>query len=292
MRSRTPAGPASPVSTGERESTHFPDLFIAARVLLMPIRGMLRLLVPFVVLVLVWQLTVALLHLPSYFYPSPRDVFVAFVQLIRNGMLPAYTQYSMVRWLVAIVVAILLAVPFAVTMAFSRKLNDALMPYVNYLSSVAELAWLPLFVLWAGYGVVSVLLIICYGVFFPVLYNLMLGFRRVPDATIHAVRTLGAGPKDLFFEVLLPGALPDLVTGLRIGAGYAFRGLIGGEIVAFRGGGGLGLMLFQSLQDKLTQRTIVAMIVLGVIWLIIDHMYLRPLESATLERWGVLRGPS
>jgi NitT/TauT family transport system permease protein/taurine transport system permease protein len=262
------------------------------RVILVLAHGVLRVLIPFVVLVLVWQISVIVLRLPSYFYPAPSDVFAAFGQLIRNGMLPAYTQYSMVRWLVAISAAILLTIPFAVGLAFSRTLNVALMPYVNYLSSVAELAWLPLFVLWAGYGEGSVLLIICYGVFFPVLYNLMLGFRRVPDATIHAVRTLGARPKDLFFEVLLPGALPDLMTGVRIGAGYAFRGLIGGEIVAFRENGGLGFMLFQSLRDKLTQRTIVAMIVLGVIWLIIDHMYLRPLESATLERWGVLRGPS
>lgn len=249
--------------------------------------AVVRVFLPFALLVLLWHLTATASGLSSYFYPKPVDVWDEFVNLVRKGILPAYVADSLWRWGLGVVVGVVLSVLVALVFALNEKVNDAFMPIVNFFNAIAELAWLPLFVLWFGYEFKTILLSIVYTVFFPVLYNAMLGFRSVPAVTIHAVRTLGANRLQVIREALVPGALPNIVTGMRIGAGYAFRALIGAEIIAAKSG--LGYMIFESRENQLTQRTIVGMIVIGLLWLAMDRFYLRPIEVATVERWGLVR---
>ena len=251
------------------------------------LRTLARLSLPFVCLVVVWQVGVLLSRLPEYFFPSPLAVVGSFQTLLWKGILPAYIADSMFRFALGVFIGIGLAVPTGVAMCLSRRLSDALMPIVNFFHSIVEMAWIPLFVLWFGYGFKTILLSISYVVFFPVLYNTLLGVRTIPRATINAVLVLGAKPMDLIREVLLPGALPNIATGVRLGAGYAFRALIAAEMIAAQSG--LGFMIFEARQNQLTHRTIVGMIVMGVLWLSIERLYLRPLERATIERWGMVR---
>lgn len=245
-----------------------------------------RLLLPFVLLVVVWHVTATLSGLSSYFYPKPTDVWDELISLIRKGILPAYIADSLWRWGLGVALGVAISVGLALVFALSETLNEAFMPLVNFFNAIAELAWLPLFVLWFGYGFETILLSIVYVVLFPVLYNTMLGLRSVPPITIQAVRTLGANRLQVVWEALLPGALPNLVTGVRVGASFAFRALVGAEIIA--ASSGLGYMIFESRENQLTQRTIVGMIVIGVLWLAIDRLYLRPIEAATVERWGLV----
>jgi len=242
---------------------------------------------PFVCLLAVWQVGVLLSNLPEFFFPSPATVAGSVVVLIEKGILPAYVADSMVRFALGVFIGIALAVPTGVAMTLHRRLSEALMPIVNFFHSIVEMAWIPLFVLWFGYGFKTILLSISYVVFFPVLYNTLLGVRTIPRATINAVLVLGAKPKDVILEVLLPGALPNIATGVRLGAGYAFRALIAAEMIAAQSG--LGFMIFEARQNQLTHRTIVGMIVMGILWLAIERLYLRPLERVTIERWGMLR---
>ena len=86
--------------------------------------------------------------------------------------------------------------------------------------------------------------------------------------------------------VILPAALPSIITGVRVGAGFSFRGLIFAEIVAAKSG--LGYLIFEGAQTQQTARTIVGMISVGLIWLAVDRFYLRPVERATIERWGLV----
>jgi NitT/TauT family transport system permease protein/taurine transport system permease protein len=248
-------------------------------------------LAPFAVVVLLWQASAMLLAQPATLYPRPAGVAAALADLVRRGILVSYTVTSLERWVLAVAGAIVVALPVSLVFAFSRRMNAAVMPVVRYFTSVAELAWLPLLVLSMGYAYTTGLLVIGYTVFFPVLLNIMLGFQQVPEIMLYAVQTLGATRGQTFREVLLPGALPGLVTGIRIGAGYAFRSLIAAEIASSANADGLGYMIFSALQDRNTDRMIVGMIVLGLLWLGIDRLYLRPIEAATLERWGLLRRP-
>ena len=121
--------------------------------------------------------------------------------------------------------------------------------------------------------------------FFPVLYNTLLGVRTAPQILVNALRSLGASRLQVLRYAILPGALPGIITGLRVGAGFAFRGLVFAEIVAAKTG--IGYLIFEGTQTQQTARTIVGMIVMGLTWLAIDLCYLRPLERATIQRWGL-----
>ncbi len=121
--------------------------------------------------------------------------------------------------------------------------------------------------------------------FFPVLYNTLLGVRTAPQILVNALRSLGATRLQVLRYAILPSALPGIITGLRVGAGFAFRGLVFAEIVAAKTG--IGYLIFEGTQTQQTARTIVGMIVMGLTWLAIDLCYLRPLERATIQRWGL-----
>lgn len=239
---------------------------------------------------MVWQVSAWLSGLSSFFYPRPTDVLAAFGTLIGTGILPQYLTDSLVRWAVGVTLGFSAAVLALVLMTISSLVRQALMPIVSFFHAIAELAWLPLFVLWFGFSFQTVVFTIGYVVFFPVLYNAIIGIRAVPPASVNAVRTLGANRRQVIWHVLLPGALPNMLTGLRIGAGYAFRALIASEIIA--ADSGIGFMIFQAREYQLTDRVVAGMIVMGVLWLIIEYCFLRPVEQATIERWGMVQDAS
>jgi NitT/TauT family transport system permease protein/taurine transport system permease protein len=114
----------------------------------------------------------------------------------------------------------------------------------------------------------------------------MIGVRTVPQVYINAVRALGASRWRVLVEVILPAALPSIITGFRVGAGFAFRGLIFAEMIAATSG--IGYLIYQGASSQDTARTIVGMICTGLTWLFIDNCYLKPFEKATIERWGVV----
>lgn len=248
----------------------------------------LKVLAPFAVLVALWELSALALGLSSYLYPRPAEVASTFATLMSHGILPSYVEGSMWRWLVGVVAGVGLAIPVALALGLSRRLNAVFFPLINFFTAIVELAWIPLFVLWFGYGFTVIVLSIAYVAFFPVVANTVRGMAQIPPVTIQAARSLGANRWQMVTNVLLPGALPSIVAGLRTGAAYGFRSLIGAEMIAAHSG--LGYMIFQSRENQLTDRTIAGMIVIGLLWLLIDRFYLRPLEQATIQRWGLVRG--
>lgn len=265
-----------------RSSALRPDVSLSSRLLALG-----KFALPFVVLVVVWELSALALGLSSYLYPRPKLVFDTFGILIAHGVLFAYAETSLWRWLVGVVGGIGLAVPVAVALSFSRPIARMFFPLINFFTAIVELAWIPLFVLWFGYGFKVIVLSIAYVAFFPVIASTMTGITQISPAAIHSARVLGANRRQLAVHVFVPGALPGIVTGIRTGAGYGFRSLIGAEMIAAHSG--LGYMILESRANQLTQRTIAGMISIGIIWLLIDRLYLRSLEQATIERWGMTR---
>jgi ABC-type nitrate/sulfonate/bicarbonate transport system permease component len=237
-------------------------------------------------LVAAWQMSVPIVGLGSYFYPSPADVIAAFVDLMRKGILPVYLADSLGRYLFGLGVGGFLGIAFGVAIGLNRTLSRALSPLFRFLFAIVEVAWVPIFVVWFGYGVKTIILTLVYVVFFPVLYNTLLGVRTAPQVLVNAVRSLGGSRMDVVRLVILPSALPTIITGLRVGAGFAFRGLVFAEIVAAKTG--IGYLIFEGTQTQQTARTIVGMIVMGLLWLAMDQFYLRPIERATVQRWGLL----
>lgn len=237
------------------------------------------------VLLAAWQVSVPMVGMSSYFYPAPSDVWNAFVDLLRKGILPVYFADSMGRYGAGLAIGATLGVMAGVAIGLHRTIAVTLSPLLKFLFAIVEVAWIPIFVIWFGYGLTTILLALIYVVFFPVMYNTLLGVRTAPQILVNAIRSLGGSRADVLRYAILPAALPGIITGLRLGAGFAFRGLVFAEIIAAKTG--IGYLIFEGTQTQQTARTIVGMIVMGLTWLAIDLCYLRPLERATVQRWGL-----
>jgi ABC-type nitrate/sulfonate/bicarbonate transport system permease component len=242
----------------------------------------------FAVVLVAWQISAMAFGLSERLYPTPAGVFRSFSDLIAKGILPVHVGDSLKRYAAGVAIGTLVAVFLGVLCGLNRFVARMMLPLVNFLYAIVEVSWIPLFVLWFGYGPKVILLALVYVVVFPVLFNCLTGVLSVPQVYINAVRSLGATQAQVIRQVILPAILPHFMTGFRVGAGFAFRGLVFGEVIAAQTG--LGFLIFEGAQMQDTARTVVGMICMGVLWLFFDRAYLRPLERATLERWGMLSG--
>jgi len=237
-------------------------------------------------LLVLWQVSVKLIGLSSYFYPTPADVARAFIELLRKGILPVYIADSIGRYAAGVALGTAVGLLLGLWIGLSRTASRLLGPFLNFFYAIVEVAWIPVFVIWWGYGLKTILVALTYVVAFPVLFNTALGVRSVPPVLINAVRSLGGTRMQVLREVILPAALPSIITGFRIGAGFAFRGLIFAEMIAAKTG--IGYLIITGAANHATDRTVVGMIVMGSLWLLIDRIYLKPFEAATVERWGIV----
>lgn len=253
------------------------------------LRGMdaLWFLAPFLVLLVVWAVVVRAFHVPPRLFPSVGDVLRAGLQEIQRGTLFDHIAQSLTRVAVGTILAIVTSIPIGIAMSTNRFVAALLTPLLRFFAVLAGIAWIPIATLWFGYGFGAITFVIFNAVFFVVAYNTMLGVASIPQAVRNAAASLGATPRQILIEVLLPGALPNIVTGIRTGMGYAWRGLIAAEMIATNVG--LGYMLFMARDFYRTEVIILGMILIGAIWLAMDRLILAPVERRTIERWGLAR---
>lgn len=233
-----------------------------------------------------WSLAAAVLPLPAYYLPPPTAVLAALGDLVAKGILPTYVAESLRRILLAALVGLVVGVPLGLILGMSRRAADFFYPLLNFFQSVSGIAWLPLMLVWFGFGERTILVAVNYTVLFPVIFNALLGVRSVPPLYINALRTLGASRWRIAWDVLVPGALPSIATGVRLGLAYGWRALIAAEMLV--GANGLGFMIFNAQSFHLTARIMLGMGLIGVLWLVLDYFLLRPLEEATIGRWGLV----
>jgi NitT/TauT family transport system permease protein/taurine transport system permease protein len=246
----------------------------------------LRSILPFVPLVAAWWATAALEVFPKAFFPGPGEVAQGFVSLVRKGILPEYLADSVLRLAVGAAAGVAIAIPLGVAIGTSRRAHAALWPVLLFFQAVGDIAWLPILLIWFGFGLTTMTFVIVYTVLFPVVLNTVLGIRSVPTDLVRAARSLGASRARVVWEVLLPGALPNVMTGLRNGLGYGWRALIAAEIIV--GTSGIGFMMFDARRAGSVVEIMLGMIVLGVLWYAVDAWILAPIERATGQRWGMV----
>jgi taurine transport system permease protein len=247
----------------------------------------LTFLLPLTVLLVLWPALIRAFDVNPRVFPDITAVARAGIETVRDGSLFAHVGASLGRVAVGTVLAILAAVPLGVAMGVSPAVSGFLTPLFRFFSVLAGIAWIPIATLWFGYGFGAITFVIFNAVFFIVAYNTLLGVSTIPLPLRHAAASLGARRWAMLVEVLLPGALPNIVTGIRTGLGFAWRGLIAAEIIATNVG--LGYMIFVARDFYRTEVIVFGMIVIGSLWLLIDRLLLAPLERATIERWGLVR---
>jgi taurine transport system permease protein len=241
---------------------------------------------PFIPVIALWTVVTESGMFPRAFLPGPIEVVRAFFSLTYKGILPDYLQDSLVRLITGAAVGMALGIPLGILIGSSRRAHRACWPILLFFQAIGDIAWLPILLIWFGFGLTTMTFVIVYTVLFPVVLNTVLGVESVPRDLARAARSLGASPLRVLWEVTLPGALPNIITGLRNGLGYGWRALIAVEIIV--GTSGIGFMMFDARRSGSVVEILLGMIILGLLWYLVDAWILAPIERATGQRWGLV----
>ncbi len=246
-----------------------------------------RILLPFVGLIAAWWALKVGLDVSDQLLVSPPRVWDGFVYLVTHGILAEYCSTSLQIIGFAALISFAIGVPLGFAVGTNRYASRALEGTLRFLQGISGIAWLPLAILWFGFTHTTTLVIVIYTLIVPIVFNTMTGVRAIPENYVLALRSLGAGRFRIVTDVYLPGALPSIVVGMRLGMGYGWRALIAAEMLVRQGG--LGDLIFGARSFNQIDRIMVGMVVIGVLYIVVDRLLVQPIETLTLERWGVLR---
>ena len=247
----------------------------------------LRLAFPFVVTALVWQAFALWGPFPPKLFPGVDKIIATFVRLLLNGVLVIHALGTIARLVAGFAIGGVLGVALGLAMGRSRRAEALLLPIVSVGNPVPGLAYAPLFVIWFGLGNLPAVLLVGFAAAFPVAVNTWTGVKTVKEIWIRAARSLGAGERQLFRAVVLPGALPYVLTGLRLGLARAWRVLIAVEMLTSVSLG-LGWLIFGAREFLATDVMLAGIAVIGIVGLALEKLVFERLEHYTVVRWGML----
>jgi ABC-type nitrate/sulfonate/bicarbonate transport system permease component len=242
---------------------------------------------PLLLIAAIWEITVRLAGLPPKLFPSVAAILTRALALLGDGILWHHAWATLGRLFVGFVIAALLGVGVGLAMGRARRAQDFCLPLLSVLMPIPPLAWVPLFILWFGLGNLSTILLVAFAAAMPIAFNVWTGVRSVKDVWIRAATVMGASEQVLFRRVILPGAMPAVVSGLRIGMARAWPAVVSGEMIA-AAESGLGWMIFASREFLNTDVMFVGIAVVGLVGLFLERVVFQQLEVRTVTRWGML----
>ncbi len=252
-----------------------------------PFRRAARNAFPFAVVGALWEAVAHLGLFPAQFFPSLEAIVATFVRLTLNGVLPHHALDTLIRLSAGFALAALTGVAIGILMGRSRRAEDILLPLVSIGAPIPGLAYAPLFLLWFGPGDVSAVVLVAFVSAFPIIYNCWTGVKAVKDIWLRSAQAMGANDRRLFRHVILPGALPYILTGLRLGLAQAWRILVAVEMLAAVPWG-LGWLIFGAQEFLNTDVMLAGIAVIAVIGLALEKLVFAPLEDFTVVRWGMM----
>ena len=225
-------------------------------------------LIVFAALFALWEGAVHLTGVKEYLLPPPSKVWTEFLKRYDTVMASAWvtTQEIIAGYLLAIVVSI----PLALTVAYSRFVETAIYPVVVFLQIIPKIAIAPLFIIWFGFGFTPKLLIVFLLSFFPIVVASIAGFKSVDPEITDFARTTGADEWKMFIKIRLPQALPDIFTGLKVGAALSATAAVVAEFVA--SDRGLGYLLLQYNGNLETPMVFAVIVLLSLIGLTVYYV--------------------
>ena len=240
-------------------------------------------LLPIAIFLAIWELVARLGLIPGhFFFPPFSAVMQEFYHLAANGVLGHNFLSSLIRVLIGFSAGSIAGLVVGIVMGWKDIINKALHPIISLLYPIPALGWLPLLMLWIGINEMLPITIIFICSFFPVLYNTATGIRNVDKDYVQVARTLGASDIKILATVVMPLALPNIFTGLRLEAGMAWRVIIAAEMVAIPTGIGALLMKAESLIR--IDIIIVCLIVLSVMCLSFEKFF-EYMEAKLTAKW-------
>ncbi|ADP10567.1 taurine transporter subunit [Erwinia sp. Ejp617] len=212
------------------------------------------------VLLIVWWAVTRLQLIAPLFLPAPQQVWHQLLTIASpTGFMDAtlwqHLAASLTRIVIALLAAVAIGVPVGILMGLNDTLRGILDPLIELYRPVPPLAYLPLMVIWFGIGETSKILLIYLAIFAPVAMSALAGVKSAQQVRLRAARSLGASRWQVLWFVVLPGALPEILTGVRIGLGVGWSTLVAAELIAATRG--LGFMV-QSAGEFLATDVVLA----------------------------------
>jgi len=205
-----------------------------------------------------------------------------------DGTLPAHAASTLYRVLVGMGLAVAAGVPLGILMGRFRPVEGFVLPLASALMPIPSLAWVPVFILWFGLGNATAIGIVFYAALFPVLLNAWSGVRAVNPLWLRAGGAMGADEAALFWKVIVPGASPFIITGLRQAFLRAWIAVVGAEMLA-ASDWGLGWVIFDAKEFLRADVMLASLAVIGLIGFLFERLVFGMLERATVQRWGMVR---
>ena len=223
-----------------------------------------------VLVIAVWEYASLKGFIPPYSLPAPHKIVQTFVLTLRDGTLPEYIWVSIVRVFTGFVLAGLAAVVLSVLISLSKNFEIVTSLILQVLKPIPPIAWIPIAILWLGIGEPSKVFIIFIGAFFPILINTVSGIKQIDTRYVEVSRVFEIPHAKLIKNVVIPGALPQIMTGLRIGLGNAWICVVAAEMIAATTG--IGYMLMDGRQLAQPDKVILAMLLVGIIGKLMDDI--------------------
>ncbi|MGY0691969.1 ABC transporter permease [Virgibacillus sp. FSP13] len=239
----------------------------------------------FVSLILIWQGVVLLGFWPESMIPSPLSV----AESIYNGLQDMTLVYDILasfrHLLIGLAISLIIGTILGVLLAKVKTADETLGTMILALQSVPSIVWVPLAIIWFGFGETAIIFVVIIGGTFVMTMNMRIGIKNVAPIYLKAARTMGSRGMDLFFKVVVPAAIPHAVTGVRLAWAFSWRALMAAELLST--GPGLGYTLSYASDFNNMSLVIGIIIIIGVIGSVVDQFVFQRIENKVLKRWGL-----
>jgi ABC-type nitrate/sulfonate/bicarbonate transport system permease component len=230
---------------------------------------------------LLWEIICRLGLVNPLFLPAPSNVLLTLGKLLKSGELATHVSVSLYRALLGFLLAVVIAVPHGILIAWFRTVEDITNPLVELFRPIPAVALIPVAILWFGIGNVSKIVIIAFACYFPIILNTISGVRQVDVNLLKVAKLFGANRMQTLTKIILPSALPFIMTGLRLGIAVALILLIITEMIGARSG--LGFMIIDAEYTFKTERMFVGIFTIGVIGFLLNEIMVR--IERKLTKW-------
>jgi sulfonate transport system permease protein len=235
---------------------------------------------------LIWELLSSAGPWPRWLFPGPVAVGRSLAVMLSDGRLPAAVARSLSRLVQGYALSVVIGVPLGIAMARSAIVNASLRPVVLGLQALPSICWLPLALLWFGLSEAAIVFVVVMGSLLAVAIASEDAVAGVDPVLVRAAGTLGIRGLRFHLGVLLPAALPGVLTGLKLGWSFAWRALMAGELLFVAGGLGQLLQAGRELLDP--AQVMGVMLAIVAVGLAVDQGLFRLLELRVRRRWGLL----
>ena len=233
----------------------------------------------------VWQILASLSLWDSVLFPSPWEVLTSLGDSTASGRLPIAIGISLRRLAIGYFASVVIGCVLGTALARSEALRGTIGTVLLGLQALPSICWLPLALLWFGLSEGAILFVVVMGSVLSISTATEAGVRGIPPLYLRAARSMGASGFTLYRTVVLPAALPQIVTGARLGWSFAWRSLMAAELLYVSGGLGQMLTMGRELHDM--PLVLAVMVVIVGLGLGVEQLLFVRIESALHERWGL-----